>query len=436
MGSTSGAQYYVIFCDILPMNSGKLMDFVISRLLLHGEARYIFVTFLNNNEWYDSRYFVRDNDRFRFHYLFMIKYDAYGMYEAAFIDPFLRLERPYDPGQNIERTFKTELRNIHGYRFELRFSRLTYTSRQGFSQYWYFLETVAKARGGNVSLLPPPNGDNLTPDIMIVEDIYFDPTQLGMYKLLPMNRFRYLCAVTPALAEEIPWLWIFIDPFQWTVWMAFLLVVELLVLFVYRFGYQGRSRRSFLTIHFEIYQTFMDGPSNRKRTQLENYLNCMFLLMSMILIAVYESALVSSMSLRRFYPEIDTIDEVNNSKFPVVIVKRVTDQFNLHFKNVKFIWEEERPENNSLYEITDFQHVIPCESVPFYVEGVTHGRFHKVSEYFGSKTDNFVIGRFSPYGEILFDYWNSFMEGDLFTYWLLREFVPKYFDGTSGHLDP
>nr|XP_019529063.2 uncharacterized protein LOC109401039 [Aedes albopictus] len=128
MGSTSGTQYYVVFCDVLAQNVNHLTSFVVERQLKHGDGRYIFVTFLNNGSPYNSRYFIRDNDRFRLHYLFMIKYDGYGWSVASFYDPFTRRERPYTAGQDVEQVFSDQLRNVHGYHFSLEYGRLTFGS--------------------------------------------------------------------------------------------------------------------------------------------------------------------------------------------------------------------------------------------------------------------------------------------------------------------
>lgn len=416
----------ILFC--LLQNVNYLTRFVVERQLKHGDGRYIFVTFLNNGSPYNSRYFIRDNDRFRLHYLFMIKYDGYGWSVASFYDPFTRRERPYTAGQDVEQVFSDQLRNVHGYHFSLEYGRLTFGSAEQYTQYEYFIKTVARARGGKATLLPSFYEKKYFPDFMIIEDLYFDTTRLAYIKLLPMNQFRYLCAVTPVLDREIPWLHVFIDPFHWTVWVTFLVVVEMLVLFIYLFGYRGSIRRSLLTVHFEIFQTFINGPSVRRRTQLEEFIIGMFVLLCMILLAVYESALVSSMSLKRFYPEIDTIDEVNNSKYPVVVVKHVTEQFNLRFRHTLFLDEDDRFRHFSLYNKTDYQHVIPCEEVHSFLDRDEKGRMHKVAQHLAGKTNNFAIARFSPYGEMLYYYWNAFVEADLLKYWQLKRFAPKYFD--------
>ncbi|XP_001658658.2 uncharacterized protein LOC5569633 [Aedes aegypti] len=434
MGSTKGTQYYVVFCHVLSENVVKLMDFVSERQLRHGDGRYVFVTFLNNGSVYNSRFFIRQNDRYRLHYLFMIKFDAYGWHQAGFIHPFSLKERPYIMGQNIEETFKNQLKDVDGYHFTMQYSRPIYASPKETTQYGYLVKTMASKRGGKGSLLSLNHESKYFPDFMLIEDILFDASRFKFVKLLSMNQFRYLCVVTPALDEEVPWLQVFIEPFHWTVWATFLVVIEMLAIFVYRFGYRGNIRRSFWTIHFEIYQTFMNGLLNRRRNQFEEYVIGMFVLLCMILMAVYESALVSSMSMKRFYPEIDTIEEVNNSKYPVVIVKRVTELFNLYFKNMTWIADETSTNRTAVPNImTDYQHVVPCESVYYYIKWNVKRRLHVVAEYAGSKTNNFAIATFSPYGEVLYYYWTAFLEGDLFKYWQLTRFVPKYFEKTGGY---
>lgn len=360
----------------------------------------------------------------------MITFDAFGWYEAKFFHSYTLRARLYEMGQNIEQNFKNQMRNVHGYHFTLKYSRPTYATLKETSQYRYFIRTMGTALGGNGTLLPLNYNSKYYPDFMLFEDIYFDTTQFKFIKPLSMNQFRYLCVVTPALEKEVPWLQVFIDPFRWTVWATFLAVIEMLALFVYRFGY---IRRGILTIHFEIYQTFINGLPDRRRTRLEEYVTGMFVLLCMILMAVYESTLVSSMSLKRFYPEVDTIEEVNNSKYPVVIVRRVTEQFNIHFKRMVFFGEHNQSNRDpSLNNITDYQHLVPCESVDFYLERNASKRMHLVAEYAGSKTNNFAIATFSPYGEILYHYWSTFLEADLFRYWQLTQFAPKYFDRIGG----
>ncbi|EDS38334.1 conserved hypothetical protein [Culex quinquefasciatus] len=411
----TGVHYLVVFFDTSRTNIKHLEYFVKYHKLCHGNNRYIFVVACKAGYFW-PRGILMKRDRFRMHNVMLIRYDEKDAPKATFWHPFLFQEYGYVLGQNVEQAFRSHYTNMNNYPFLVQYLRLDFPGLHEIDFYRYFFRTVAELRNGGEAVIDLYNNAlNDYADFWIMDAVYFGIPDY--FRLLPMNVFRYLCLVTPS-SSEIPWIRIIIDPYEEHVWIAFIVVFELVALVLYQVGRKNRTQRDLITAHFEAYQMFMEGPLNRQRSRPEKIVVTTFVFFSMILITIYESVLVSSMSVKRFYPELNTIEEVNNSAYPVAINRKMAERNGIHFKQM-LDWGELVKGN--IYTITT-----TCEAVDYFRTS-SKVKMHVVKEYLSTQIDSFLIATFSPYDAMISQYWSVFLESELISFWMMYHFPPKYF---------
>ncbi|XP_039444815.1 uncharacterized protein LOC120424699 [Culex pipiens pallens] len=411
----TGVHYFVLFFDTSRTNINYPENFLRFHKLCHGNNRYIFVV-SHKPGYFWPRAILMKRDRYRMHNVMLIRYDDKASPKATFWHPFLFQELDYVPGQNVEQTFRSHYTNMNNYTFLVQYFRLHFRGLNEIHFYRYFFRTIAERRNGGKAVINPyDSAQQDYSDFWIMDAVYFGIPDY--FRLLPMNVFRYLCLITPS-SSEIPWIRIIVDPYEQHVWIAFFIVFELVALLLYQIGRTDRVQRDFTTAHFEVYQVFMEGPLNRPRSRPEKIVVTTFVFFSMILITIYESVLVSSMSIKRFYPELNTIEEVNNSAYPVAINRKMAERNGIHFKQM-LDWGELVKGN--VYTITT-----TCEAVDYFRSSATV-KMHVVKEYLSSQIDTLLIATFSPYDAMISHYWSVFLESELVSFWMLYHFPPKYF---------
>uniref|UniRef100_A0A3F2YYW4 Uncharacterized protein n=1 Tax=Anopheles gambiae TaxID=7165 RepID=A0A3F2YYW4_ANOGA len=191
-----------------------------------------------------------------------------------------------------------ETRDMHGY-------NLTMYNYQPISTVMtfdaYFLELVCSKR--NATAIQITN-------LSVTCDIY---TSFGLdyaYPIWTIPAFgTTFTAINVPRAKPKPIVSVLIDPFDKYVWITYLMLVLAMAVTISQFGeILGRCR--FVEIVLELVMTCLAGPSRTYGGTFENRLLTMFCLMGIVLISSYQSLIISFMSIVRYGPEINTLEEI------------------------------------------------------------------------------------------------------------------------------
>uniref|UniRef100_A0A6E8WD70 Ionotropic glutamate receptor C-terminal domain-containing protein n=1 Tax=Anopheles coluzzii TaxID=1518534 RepID=A0A6E8WD70_ANOCL len=192
-----------------------------------------------------------------------------------------------------------ETRDMYGYNLTMFFyepisSVMTFDA--------YFLELVCSKR--NATAIQMANSSHPC-------DIFSAIGFQYMYRSWLLHTFgTTFIAVNVPRAKPKPIVSVLIDPFDKYVWITYLLLVLAMAVTISKFGeILGRCR--FVEIVLELVMTCLAGPSRTYGGTFENRLLTMFCLMGIVLISSYQSLIISFMSIVRYGPEINTLEEIH-----------------------------------------------------------------------------------------------------------------------------
>ena len=191
-----------------------------------------------------------------------------------------------------------ETRDMHGYNLTM-YNYEPISTVMTFDA--YFLELVCSKR--NATAIQITN-------LSVTCDIY---TSFGLdyaYPIWTIPAFgTTFTAINVPRAKPKPIVSVLIDPFDKYVWITYLLLVLAMAVTISQFGeILGRCR--FVEIVLELVMTCLAGPSRTYGGTFENRLLTMFCLMGIVLISSYQSLIISFMSIVRYGPEINTLEEI------------------------------------------------------------------------------------------------------------------------------
>uniref|UniRef100_A0A6E8WD73 Ionotropic glutamate receptor C-terminal domain-containing protein n=1 Tax=Anopheles coluzzii TaxID=1518534 RepID=A0A6E8WD73_ANOCL len=192
-----------------------------------------------------------------------------------------------------------ETRDMYGYNLTMFFyepisSVMTFDA--------YFLELVCSKR--NATAIQMANSSHPC-------DIFSAIGFQYMYRSWLLHTFgTTFIAVNVPRAKPKPIVSVLIDPFDKYVWITYLLLVLAMAVTISQFGeILGRCR--FVEIVLELVMTCLAGPSRTYGGTFENRLLTMFCLMGIVLISSYQSLIISFMSIVRYGPEINKLEEIH-----------------------------------------------------------------------------------------------------------------------------
>lgn len=130
--------------------------------------------------------------------------------------------------------------------------------------------------------------------------------------LVYMHRDTNYRVLVPKLNQAVPWVYVLTDPYDIYTWMMFFNAVISVALF-----------RSILSIKFSvrvlvrsisnIFGTVILGTQIEFKNEIERQVVGLFLLLNVVLINAYQSLVISFLLSPRMYPELDTMDQLNDS---------------------------------------------------------------------------------------------------------------------------
>uniref|UniRef100_A0A6E8WC81 Ionotropic glutamate receptor C-terminal domain-containing protein n=1 Tax=Anopheles coluzzii TaxID=1518534 RepID=A0A6E8WC81_ANOCL len=191
-----------------------------------------------------------------------------------------------------------ELRDLHGYEIVLASPPFT---RPAMVFDVYFLQQIVSRKNATLAI-----EDKITPRTTIV--VVFSPKEYITPYYLPAFGRNFMAVQVPR-AKPKPIFSILIDPFDRYTWYAFFLLILAMAITLSLFGAQLGTHH-LVEIVLELIMMSLAGPSRAYGGAFENRLITMFSLMGIVLISSYQSLVISYMSLIRYYPEINTYEDI------------------------------------------------------------------------------------------------------------------------------
>uniref|UniRef100_A0A8W7MUG0 Ionotropic glutamate receptor C-terminal domain-containing protein n=1 Tax=Anopheles arabiensis TaxID=7173 RepID=A0A8W7MUG0_ANOAR len=191
-----------------------------------------------------------------------------------------------------------EMRDLHGYQITMYYVdhiSLVMTFEK------YFIDQVASRRNATAI-----KTDDLSKsiDVMPVVTIH----DMVFTWIIPAFGTTFTAIIVPR-AKPKPIVSILFDPFDFYVWITYLMLVLTMAVTISIFG-KFLGRRHFMEIVLELIMMCLAGPSRAYGGTFENRIITLFCLMGIVLVSSYQSLVISFMSFVRYGPEINTLEEI------------------------------------------------------------------------------------------------------------------------------
>ncbi|ETN66248.1 hypothetical protein AND_001958 [Anopheles darlingi] len=429
-------KYFIIFTNNLPSGVAEFRKFLSWKVIRFGSARLVVLVLLLDPQFDALQMF--GFGRYELVYnLVLLFYNRQGVVESFTLEPFQRKVIPLHTVQpdfgTLEELFYRQYRDLHGHELNVYFTRGDISQRTlTTNRYAYFIDVLARRLNARYRIHTDSIGkwnEQHRMDFGMVYDSYGNHP----IKRIPLRQFSYHCILSPR-SHRKSFIRILIDPFNWIVWMGLVGVTLLTSYLLHRYGFH--RPKSWPTVYFWIFQTFINGPPRAGvYTRAGNCILTAYIYVSLILATLYQSTLTSHLSRSLYYPEYETVRDVNDSGIPVFV-----SPFVKHVSTIRFAGQVDRqqivdPAQQMMqHGVPTFHMVIPCDVAEQLVLIGASGSVHLVKERVAPFQDTFVLFRYSPFDELLDFHWTAFLEGDLFRYWTTRNKNVGNYRGSFGGL--
>ncbi|XP_058056340.1 uncharacterized protein LOC131207733 [Anopheles bellator] len=149
-------------------------------------------------------------------------------------------------------------------------------------------------------------------------------------KLVALPEMFYMCVLVPKSAQKSIFSTL-LDPFDSYTWLAVVLVVGFVSIVLSVFG-ESYRRHNFLVIALELLMIAINGPTHTFEGRFELRIVGLFMVMGIVLTSCYQSLVISFMSAARFDPNLDTLEQINDT---------CQFQWNLHLRSLGFKFKHE-----------------------------------------------------------------------------------------------
>uniref|UniRef100_A0A182SV35 Ionotropic glutamate receptor C-terminal domain-containing protein n=1 Tax=Anopheles maculatus TaxID=74869 RepID=A0A182SV35_9DIPT len=188
-------------------------------------------------------------------------------------------------------------------------------------------QTIAKRHNGSFILAQ---------SLMQCQDYMYSPmyaVSSGSFVTLP-EMFQ-LCFVVPKSSPKTIFA-ILSDPFDVYCWGAFLCTICMIAVLLSLFG-ESYRRYAVGLVFLELVMHALNGPSHRFYGRFEVRLVGLFMVMNIVLLSCYQSLIISLMSSDRYEPELETIEQINDTcQFQRDVY---TQSLGYRFKNTLYTYE-------------------------------------------------------------------------------------------------
>lgn len=141
---------------------------------------------------------------------------------------------------------------------------------------------------------------------------------LGSDKVLALGS-TFISVLVPR-SKPKPVISVLVDPFDYYSWITLFVLFFVLAAILSLFG-DVLSKLNFVEVLLEMVMCMLGGPSLKYGGWFENQIITNYCLLSIVIVSSYQSLIISYLSYTRYYPEINTPDEIrNNCIFPLQTV--------------------------------------------------------------------------------------------------------------------
>ncbi|XP_050072531.1 uncharacterized protein LOC126560619 [Anopheles maculipalpis] len=164
-------------------------------------------------------------------------------------------------------------------------------------------QTIAKRHNGTFLVAE---------SLMQCHDYMYSPmyaVSIGSFVTLP-EMFQ-LCFMVPKSPFKSVFA-ILSDPFDVYCWGAFLFTICMVAVLLSFFG-ESYRRYNVGLVFLELVMHALNGPSHRFYGRFEVRLVALFMMMNIVLLSCYQSLIISLMSSDRYEPELETIEQINDT---------------------------------------------------------------------------------------------------------------------------
>ena len=241
---------------------------------------------------------------------------------------------------------------------------------------------------------------------------------------LYLNEQSDLCVMVPKSTKR-PVYHVLTSPLDGIVWIVIFILFELIMILLYLAGRKYNRTKGLISIHFILIQAMLSIPSSCKFRGVENMLMIFYLFFAMQLTIHYQTIMTSLMAEISFFPDIDTLQELDASGIPV----RYTNYNGFHADSTKLSNLVEYKGHVAAaflarnYSVTE-AYIIPCDFGRYIM---THHiqsrdgqqRMHLMKEHLMINSDikSYFLRPNSPLRKLLTDYIQLFYQANLHHYW-------------------
>uniref|UniRef100_A0A182JJN4 Ionotropic glutamate receptor C-terminal domain-containing protein n=1 Tax=Anopheles atroparvus TaxID=41427 RepID=A0A182JJN4_ANOAO len=193
-----------------------------------------------------------------------------------------------------------DLRDLHGRRLRM---WLPGGATEVTSFDAYLGETIAHLRNATFDVVP-----NVTLDTDYGVVFYGVPL-LGTSQIMALGS-TFMVALVPR-SKPKPVISVLIDPFDSYTWIGLLAMIVTMALALAQFGHFLRRLHP-VEVGIELVMCILGGPSRTYGGWFENHLITTFCLLSIVLVSSYQSLIISYLSAVRYFPEINSAEEIRN----------------------------------------------------------------------------------------------------------------------------
>uniref|UniRef100_A0A182YGY2 Ionotropic glutamate receptor C-terminal domain-containing protein n=1 Tax=Anopheles stephensi TaxID=30069 RepID=A0A182YGY2_ANOST len=168
----------------------------------------------------------------------------------------------------------------------------------------YLGETIARHRNGSFAA-------STTMDTsMDYGVIHIGVPFLGSDKVMALGS-TFVSVLVPR-SKPKPVISVLVDPFDYYSWITLFALVFILTAVLSLFG-QFLSKLNFVEVLLEMVMCILGGPSLKYGGWFENQIITNYCLLTIVIVSSYQSLIISYLSFTRYYPEINSPDEIRNS---------------------------------------------------------------------------------------------------------------------------
>uniref|UniRef100_A0A182PU16 Ionotropic glutamate receptor C-terminal domain-containing protein n=1 Tax=Anopheles epiroticus TaxID=199890 RepID=A0A182PU16_9DIPT len=168
----------------------------------------------------------------------------------------------------------------------------------------YLMDTIARQRNGSYLLTP---FDQRNADYCIVN---FGTQFLGNDKVLALGN-TFVSVFVPR-SKPKPIISVLIDPFDYYTWILLFVMIFMLAAVLTLFG-RVLSRFNFVENVVEILMVILGGPTRTYGGWFENQIINIYCLLMIVIVSSYQSLIISYLTHVRYFPEINTLEEIRKS---------------------------------------------------------------------------------------------------------------------------